>query len=150
MEKREPIVFVTPPDWWGERPVKVKMEELTEEPFFLTEKNENYRRELDAFLEARNLQLTPAVEISNTDFIIRQLKESGGISCLPFFAVEESLRKGELLVLDVEGMKMEMVQQIFYHKSKWKTREMEEFIRLVREDLEDSQEEGGRTSWKSY
>ena len=113
--------------------MQVKIEELTDKPFFLTEKNENYRRELDAFLEAHNLQLTPAVEISNTDFIIRQLKESGGISCLPFFAVEESLRKGELTVLEVEGMKMEMVRQIFYHKSKWKTREMEEFIRRVRE-----------------
>ena len=142
MEKREPIVFVTPPDWWGERPLQVKIEELTDKPFFLTEKNENYRRELDAFLEAHNLQLTPAVEISNTDFIIRQLKESGGISCLPFFAVEESLRKGDLTVLEVEGMKMEMVRQIFYHKSKWKTREMEEFIRRVRGNMEENREEG--------
>ncbi len=111
--------------------------------FFSHREKQNYRRELDAFLEARNLQLTPAVEISNTDFIIRQLKESGGISCLPFFAVEESLRKGELLVLDVEGMKMEMVQQIFYHKSKWKTREMGELIRQVRGNMEENPRKRG-------
>ena len=28
MEKREPIVFVTPPDWWGERPLQVKIEQF--------------------------------------------------------------------------------------------------------------------------
>lgn len=53
MEVREPIVFVASPSCGlgGDR--AIGLEEIMDEPFFLTEKNENYRRELDCFLEPR-------------------------------------------------------------------------------------------------
>ena len=57
--------------------------------------------------------------------------ENGGISYLPYFAVEKSIKSGELAVLKVKDFQLSMYQQIFYHKSKWKTKEMEEFIRLA-------------------
>ena len=133
MEKREPMVFVTSPDFWGGRKRQVSLKDLVKEPFFLTEKNENYRRELDAFLEERSLSLTPALEISNTDFLIRQLKENGGISYLPLFAAREGIEKGELVSLETDGPQAFMYRQIFYHKSKWKTREMDAFIEKIRE-----------------
>ncbi len=133
MEKREPMVFVTSPDFWGGRKRQVPLKNLVKEPFFLTEKNENYRRELDSFLEERSLSLTPALEISNTDFLIRQLKENGGISYLPLFAAREGIEKGELVSLETDGPQVFMYQQIFYHKSKWKTREMDAFIEKIRE-----------------
>ena len=113
MEKKEPVVFVTSASYWGERPRRLHMKELAGEPFFLTEKHENYRRELDAFLETQSLALTPALEIGSTDFIIRQIKENGGISYLPYFAVAEGIGKGELTVLEVEGLQVEMYQQVF-------------------------------------
>lgn len=131
MDKREPIVFVTSPAYWNGRPATVRLSDLIEEPFFLTEKNENYRRALDSFLETQNLELIPAVEVGNTDFITKLLKENGGISYLPRFAAEESIRRGELIQLDVKDLKAVMYQQIFFHKSKWKTREMDEFITSV-------------------
>ena len=128
MDREEPIVFVTSPSYWSGRPERVHVRDIAGEPFFLTEKNENYRRELDAFLETQDLELVPAVEVSNTDFIIKLLKENGGISYLPRFAAEESIRRGELMVLEVRDLKTIMYQQIFLHKSKWRTREMDEFI----------------------
>ena len=132
MECREPIVFVTSPAYWGGRKRKADLKDFLEEPFFLTEKNENYRRELDAYLETRNLDLVSAVEIGNTEFIIRLLKENGGISYLPYFAAEDSLKKGELVVLETEDFKTDMYQQIFVHKNKWMTREMEEGIAKIK------------------
>lgn len=128
MEVKEPIVFVTSPAYWGSRSRSIRVADLMEAPFFLTEKNENYRRELDAFLESRELELTSAVEIGNTEFIIKLLKENGGISYLPYFAAEESLKKGELIVLEEADLKTVMYQQIFVHKNKWKTREMDACI----------------------
>lgn len=132
MDREEPIVFVTSVSYWGQRPGSVRLGDIAGEPFFLTEKNENYRRELDSFLETQDLELIPAVEISNTDFIIKLLRENGGISYLPRFAAEESIRRGELIALEVQDFKAAMYQQIFLHKSKWKTREMDEFINRVR------------------
>lgn len=135
MEVREPIVFVSAPSspQAGKRGVQV--EELLGEPFFLTEKDENYRRELDEFLESRNITLTPYLEISNTEFIINMIKKNRGISYLPYFAVRESVEAGELAVLDVQDFHLVMYSQIFYHKDKWKTGEMERFIELARMNL---------------
>ena len=131
MEKKEDIVFVTNPKLAITQKQDLMVEDLLYNPFFLTEKNENYRKELDQFLESKDIILTPSLESSNTEFIIRMIIENGGISSLPYFAVEKSIKSGELAVLKVKDFQLSMYQQIFYHKSKWKTKEMEEFIRLA-------------------
>ena len=131
MEKKEDIVFVTNPKLAITQKQDLMVEDLLYNPFFLTEKNENYRKELDQFLESKDIILTPSLESSNTEFIIRMIIENGGISYLPYFAVEKSIKSGELAVLKVKDFQLSMYQQIFYHKSKWKTKEMEEFIRLA-------------------
>lgn len=131
MEKKEDIVFVTNPKLAITQKQDLMVEDILNNPFFLTEKNENYRKELDQFLESKDIILTPSLESSNTEFIIRMIIENGGISYLPYFAVEKSIKSGELAVLKVKDFQLSMYQQIFYHKSKWKTKEMEEFIRLA-------------------
>ena len=131
MEKKEDIVFVTNPKLAITQKQDLMVEDLLYNPFFLPEKNEYYRKELYQFLESKDLILTPSLESSNTEFIIRMIIENGGISYLPYFAVEKSIKSGELAVLKVKDFQLSMYQQIFYHKSKWKTKEMEEFIRLA-------------------
>ena len=135
LEVREPIVFVTSPESPLASRKGLRLAEILEEPFFLTEKNENYRRELDQYLESRERVITPFLEASNTEFIIQMIRRNRGVSFLPYFAVQESVRAGQLAVLDVTDFGVAMYRQIFYHKNKWKTREMGEFIRLAKLDL---------------
>lgn len=135
LEVREPIVFVSSPDSRLVGRKGLEVEELLEEPFFLTEKNENYRRELDQFLESKGRELTPVLENSNTEFIIRMIERSRGISYLPYFAVKDRVKEGRLAVLDVTDFKRAMFRQLLYHRSKWKTPEMEQFIRLAAMDI---------------
>lgn len=132
LEEEVPIVFAASALYgWGENK-DVSLEEILDEPFFLTEKNENYRREVDHFLETKNRSLTPFLEISNTEFIIRMLEQNQGISFLPLFAVKRSAQEGKLTILNTEDLKLTMYSQMIYHKSKWLTREMEEFIDLMK------------------
>ena len=77
--------------------------------------------------------LSPVLEISDTAFIIRMLEKNHGLSFLPYLAVERDIRKGRIALLHVEDVEISMYRQIFYHKNKFKTREMEEFIRLAAE-----------------
>ena len=135
LEVREPIVFVTSPESPLASRKGLRLVEILDEPFFLTEKNENYRRELDQYLESRERVITPFLEASNTEFIIQMIRRNRGVSFLPYFAVQESVRAGQLAVLDVTDFGVAMYRQIFYHKNKWKTREMGEFIRLAKLDL---------------
>lgn len=133
MEVRENIVFVASPTSEPAGTHHLKLEKLLEYPFFLTEKNANYRHALDRYLASRKMILSPFLEISNTEFIIKMLTESSGISFLPYFTVQKSVEEGKLTLLDVDNFHVSMYRQIFYHKDKWITREMAEFIRLAEE-----------------
>ena len=135
MEVEEPIVFVSSASSPLAGRKGMEAEELLEHPFFLTEKDENYRRELDSFLETKGRMLTPALEISNTEFIIRMVRENRGISYLPLFAVREWVEQGELAILDVPELKRTLYRQIFYHRNKWLSPEMEEFIKAAESDI---------------
>ena len=139
MEKREEIVFVASNDVKAELADKKNLyvEDLLELPFFLTEREANYHRALDRYLASRNRALAPMLEISNVSFLVKMLESSRGISFLPWFAVKEGVRQGRLSVLNVTDLHVCMYRQIFFHKAKWQTREMDEFVRLALEENPD-------------
>lgn len=135
MEQREEVVFVASAALGEElRNVPdLKVEQLLDKPFYLTERDANYRHVLDRFLASRETILTPFLECSDTSFIIKMLEINRGISFLPWYAVEKSVREGKLSLLNVTNMHVSLYRQIFSHKEKWHTREMNEFVRLVEE-----------------
>ena len=158
MELAEPIVFVASPSFWREnspgfrktgeaahwgdgpevraelRSWHKTLDEILQEPFFLTEKNANYRQALDQYLASCHRSLSPVLEISDTAFIIQMLEQSRGLSFLPLFAVQKQIREGTLAVVEVDHVEISMYRQIFYHKNKFKTREMEQFIAFASEE----------------
>ena len=134
MEIPEDIVFVCSPLYAVTRQVEVRVSQLLKYPFMLTEKNASYHRKLDQILASKDLKLEPFLEIASTEFLIKMLLDNGeGVSLLPYFTVAKHIRSGELALLDVADLKIQMYRQIFYHKEKWVTGEMEEFIRLAKE-----------------
>ena len=104
--------------------------ELLELPFYLTERDANYRRLLDRRLAAHGRSVIPALESSYASFLLQVLEQTEGLAYLPWFLVEERVRRGRLGVVEVEDLQEVMYGQIFSHKEKWTTREMEEFVRL--------------------
>ena len=130
-EVPEEVVFVCSPGIDLGHPGPYRVEELLDKPFFLTERNANYRRTFDRFLAARQVELTPSLEISDTSFIIKMLESGSGISLLPRFAVAEPAAPGRLRILEVADFRLTMYRQMFYHRDKCCTREMDAFIRLA-------------------
>ena len=134
MEQREEIVFVASAslgEALGGR--ELTTEELVQYPFFLTEQD-NYRRVLNRRLAARRCILTPSLECSDTSFLIRMLEIDRGVSFLPWYAVEGSVRQGKLVRLSVADCYISLYRQIFCHKEKWRTREMDEFVRFAEQE----------------
>ena len=134
MEQREEIVFVASAslgEALGGR--ELTTEELVQYPFFLTEQD-NYRRVLNRRLAARRCILTPSLECSDTSFLIRMLEIDRGVSFLPWYAVERSVRQGKLVRLSVADCYISLYRQIFCHKEKWRTREMDEFVRFAEQE----------------
>lgn len=133
MEAAGPIVFVASVNSEFALRKEMVLQDILGESFFLTEKNANYRQALDQHLALENRTLDPVLEISDTEFIIKMVERNDGLSFLPYFAVEKYIRSGRIAMLDVTDIDISMYRQIFYHKNKYKTREMSEFIRLITE-----------------
>lgn len=131
MELAEPVVFVASAASKFAGKDRLILDDILQEPFFLTEKHANYRQALDQQLALRRQSISPVLEISDTAFIIRMLELNQGLSFLPYFAVEQDIYKHRIITLDVKDIHISMYRQIFYHKNKFRTREMEEFIRLA-------------------
>ena len=94
-------------------------------------KDASYRHMLEQYLASINRSVKPFLEIGSTEFIIHMLLKNTGISFLPKFTVQRELQQKQLTALNVRGFQMQTWRQIFYHKNKWVTREMQEFLRLA-------------------
>lgn len=135
MEQREEVVFVATLELAEELNglPELKVADIIGMPFYLTERNANYRRVLDRYLASRDISLTPALECSDTSFIIKMLEINRGVSFLPVYAAERSIEQGRIAILNVADYRASLYRQIFSHKEKWHTREMNEFIRVAEE-----------------
>ena len=132
LEEPEENIFVASPD--HELALvkrELELDEVLRFPFFLTEKDASYRHMLEQYLASINRSVNPFLEIGNTEFIIQMILKNTGISFLPKFTVQRELQQKQLTALNVRGFQMQTWRQIFYHKNKWVTREMQEFLRLA-------------------
>lgn len=105
-----------------------------------TEKDASYRFLLEQYLASENLEIRPFLEIGNTEFIVRLLKEGQGISFLPEFTVRPDIDRGLLARVHVPAFHMNIWKQIVYHKDKWVSREMGGVFGVGGEDGRDGEE----------
>ena len=134
LEEPEEIVFAATADHpLAQRSEPLSLDDVLSYPMVVTEKNASYRLILEQYLAAMGKSLQPYLEIGNTDFILQFLKQNTGITFLPRFTVEKAISEGYLRILSVKKFSIRTWRQILYHKDKWVTREMAEFIRLAQE-----------------
>ena len=107
---------------------KLGIEEVLRYPFFLSEKGISYRRLFDEKLAERNLELTPKVEMGNTQLLLELVELGGGISFLPEYVTRKSYNEGKIEYLDVKELEIEIWRQLIYHKNKWVSLGMKKVI----------------------
>ena len=111
LEVPDRVIFVTSAD----NPLanaSISLEEMIRQPLILTE-------------------IHPFLEIGNTEFIGRLLRDNQGVSFLPEFTVRQDIENGRLVPVHVPGFTMRIWKQIVYHKDKGVSREMEAFLLLA-------------------
>ena len=95
------------------------MDELSDHPFILTEHGMSYRRLMDEWLAERSMEISPVLELGNTDQICQLVDQNVGISFLPDYATEDAVRSGRIVHLPVRGIEIEVWKQLLYHRDKW-------------------------------
>ena len=112
----------------------IKMKEIVNEPFILTEYGQGYRRVFDKELSKKSLDITPVLEIGRTDIITNILTKGNMISFLPDFVTKELIATGELCYLDVCDMEIDIWKQLIYHKNKWLSKSLRTVIEYIKEN----------------
>ena len=73
----------------------------------------------------------PGMETGNTDIIVKMLLHHEGISFLPRYVVQKYIDAGQLSILPVDGLKIQMWSQLVYHKNKWVSPQLQTFLELM-------------------
>lgn len=136
LEIPEENVFVTTRDHpLAQHEGELTIDDILRYPFLLTEKDASYRYILDQYLAACDRYIHPFLEIGSTAFIVQMLHRTSGVTFLPRFTVQHELEEGSLVALPVSRFYMQTWRQVFYHKDKWVSREMQAFLALAGEEL---------------
>jgi len=110
----------------------IRIEDIVEYPFILTEKKMGYRRVFDEEIAKMSLEIQPVMEIGRTDLITFSLEKGVGISFLPDFVTAKKVAEGKLVYLDVANFEIDIWKQLIYHRDKWISKHFSAFIEYVK------------------
>lgn len=110
----------------GKRHVTIR--EIAAQPFLLTERGMSYRRLMDEKLAACSLEVSPLLETGNVELLCRLVEQGVGCSFLPDYATEAAVAGGRLARLAVDGFGIEIWKQLFCHRDKWISPQMQAVI----------------------
>ena len=112
---------------------EISITELVKEPFIMTERGMGYRGALDRLLARQSLEIQPVLEISRTDIITKLLENGTAVSFLPDFITRRKVEEGSLVYLNVPDINPEIWQQLIYHRNKWVSKALDQFLNFVAE-----------------
>lgn len=106
----------------------LRLTELADQPFLLTERDMSYGRMLHEQFARFNLEIHPALEISSPQQICTLVMQGAGLSFLPDFITEEAVRSGRLVRLPVQDLQINIWKQLLHHRGKWQSLQLQAAI----------------------
>lgn len=128
------LVLLFAPDHRWETQVSVLPDELKDEPFLMRERGSGGRQILESALLLHDIEIEPAWESISTQAIIRAAANGFGIAVLPYLLVKPHLTQGTLITKPIEGISLKRKFVFVYHKNKYITGIMQDFIDLCHTD----------------
>lgn len=104
--------------------------ELSGEKFILREKGSGTRKLFEDTMGANQLTWNSSWTCNNADTIKMAVSECLGISLISERAVSSEVAAGLLCQMKIEGMQFKRQFKIVYHKNKYITKSMEQFVDL--------------------
>ncbi len=111
--------FVAAPSNPLARAKMLRIWDLLDQPFLLTEYGMSYRRLMDEKLAEESLEIFPVLESGDVRELCRLVEAGAGVSFLPDYVTEEGVRAGKMIYLPVENFEIVVWKQLLYHRDKW-------------------------------
>ena len=106
----------------------VEPRELEGENFILREEGSGTRKSFEDVMREHALRWSSTWTCNNADTIKMAVARGLGISVISRLAVQKELDAGELAGVDIEGLRFTRLFQFIYHKDKYHTEAMRDFM----------------------
>ena len=113
---------------------ELRLRDMADFPFLLTEEGYGYRRIFDEALAKHSIEILPVLELGRTDVITAMLERNAGVSFLPDFVTRKKVEDGKLVYLNVSDLEVDVWKQLIYHKNKWVTSGMHALLEYIKEN----------------
>jgi LysR family transcriptional regulator, transcriptional activator of the cysJI operon len=108
----------------------VELSELEEEGFIIREKGSGTRKTFEDMMQAHQVKWKAIWTCNNADTIKMAVAEGIGISVISNMAIQNEIASGILCKTEVNGIRFNRKFKIIYHKNKYLTPPLSEFIAL--------------------
>lgn len=127
------LVVFSAPDHPLAKQRKISMDQLLSEPWILREKGSGTRETFDRAFHNHHAQLNIRLELEHTEAIKRTVESGLGIGCISHLALKDAFRRGSLVPLVTPSLDLGRYFYFLWHKQKYRTASMREFLSLCRE-----------------
>lgn len=111
---------------------KVSLEQLLAEPWILRERGSGTRETFDHAFQNHHARLNIRLELEHTEAIKRAVESGLGLGCISRLALKDAFRRGSLTPLNTPDLKLGRHFYFLWHKQKYQTAGMREFIALCK------------------
>ena len=112
---------------------EVTIQQLLQEPWILREKGSGTRETFDRAFHNYHARLNIRLELEHTEAIKRAVESGLGIGCISRLALKDAFRRGSLVALTTPNLHLGRYFYFLWHKQKYQTTGMREFLTLCRE-----------------
>jgi DNA-binding transcriptional LysR family regulator len=127
---REPFMLLAAPEHPLTHVSRVEAEDLRDETLLLTEAGCTYRTAFEERLLSCGVRPSTTMEFSSVEAIKQCVMANLGITLLPQIAVCAEVEQGRLVALRWFDPDFQMVTRLLWHKDKWLSSALREFIDL--------------------
>ena len=106
----------------------IKLKELTKHALISRESGSVERNQFEQFLLEHDIKMKNKWSSSNTETIKKAVLNGEGIAILSRMVIEKEIAAGEVRVLNVENTRMKRKIKLIYHKNKYISQSMKQFI----------------------
>ena len=106
----------------------IKLKELTKHALISRESGSVERNQFEQFLLEHDIKMKNKWSCSNTETIKKAVLNGEGIAILSRMVIEKEIAAGGVRVLNVENTRMKRKIKLIYHKNKYISQSMKQFI----------------------
>lgn len=137
----EMVLVVAPCHRFAPLP-SVTLADLSGEPFILRERGSENREVVDDALHRAGVHITPALELEGVEMVKRAVAAHLGISILSRFTVDLEVAAGRLRIVPIDGLRIERVITVVYHKDRRLPWVAQSFVDLITPQTTGASEQG--------